>query len=129
MRKLVYTLLTGQATLTDHIPADRWIQSSDVDQEPVRPFAVIAMDEAVRGATRKPGVRRLRIHIHDDPGSYIRIDKILEDVIEFLGDVRAAQDADSYLAQADWIETSPDLFDDGHRTITKNASFVLAGRG
>ena len=130
MRKLIFELITAQGFLTDKIPADRWLQSSAVDTEPARPFAVIGMDENVRGATRKPGVRRLRIHIHDDPGSYVRIDKIIEDLIDVLDNAKEIQgDDDSYLAQADWNETSPDLFDDGHRTITKNASFTLVGRG
>jgi hypothetical protein len=98
------------------------------DNLPARPFAVIRL-----GVT-SPGMAHIKrgtaeIWIHDDPGSYDRIDAILKSVYDRLnGAEHLTDEAGNELMSSTWRGTSGDLNDPGFRTITKNISFEIVGK-
>lgn len=131
IRSLIRERLVADATITTLIPADRWLASSSVDAEPpARPFAVLRYLGVNPGMSRI-NQTRLEVWIHDDPGSYKRIDDIIRRVRANLDGVEQASDSggSTQLIQARWEGDSVDLFDDGYRTNTKSSGFTLTGTG
>lgn len=131
MRKLLYRALTEDETLLAEIPIDRWLSGGSVDTTPALPFAVIKFGggDVIPSPSRNP-VSRVEIWIHDDKGSYTRIDRIL-------GLVKTRLDGngfvwsnlpDEWITQAEWTSTSGDLVDGGYNTNTRLASYKLVGR-
>lgn len=98
------------------------------DQLPARPFAVIRIGVASPGMAHiKRGTAE--IWIHDDPGSYDRIDGILKSIYDRLdGAEHLTDDEGNELMSSSWQGTSGDLNDPGFRTITKNISFEVVGK-
>lgn len=130
MRRTVYSLLSG--SLLGYVPEDRWYQHGTIDETPAKPFAVYRLSGTFPGVTARSKVRpvRLEVWIHDEPGSYIPIDSALDDVeglLEAVVHVSAAENES--ISQVQWESRSPDLTDDGFRTICKMSAFTLIGKG
>lgn len=131
MRKLLYRALTESAVLLAEIPIDRWLSGGSVDITPALPFAVIKFGGGdVVPSPSGWGISRVEIWIHDEKGSYTRIDKILNLIKDHL-------DGNSFMwidlprdniAVAEWTSTSGDLVDGGYNTNTRLASYKLVGR-
>lgn len=86
-----------------------------------RPFIVIRFSGSV------PDVgdfQDVAIWVHDDPGSYVRIDTLLGLIRTKLVGPVAQQDAVAVVWQGD----SPDLADDARGTVVRTASFRMAAR-
>lgn len=98
------------------------------DNLPARPFAVVRLGVFGRGLAHvKRGTAE--IWVHDDPGSYDRIDVILKSVYDRLDGAAHLKGEDgSELILSTWTGTSGDLNDPGFRTITKNISFEIVGK-
>ncbi len=127
MRKTIMSLLEGANS-----GALSWHQQGSLDEAPPRPFGTYRLRITERGVTAQSKVRPvgLEIWVHDDPGSYLRIDGILnklEAVFDVVVNASAAEGEN--IAQTRWEERSPDLNDDGLRTITKMVSYTLIGKG
>jgi hypothetical protein len=127
MRELIHTWLTTQTYLTTIIPAERWIQQGAVDDPPPRPFAVVGFADRPRSdmGSAQP---RLAVWVHDDRGSYAKIDSILQYVEETLPGAVPLEDSDSRIVDIRWDGSSADLTDDGYNTNTRNAQFIITGR-
>jgi hypothetical protein len=127
MRNLVYKAITENPVLTGFIPVERWLASGGVDEtHPPLPFGVIKFAGDEIGVSRH-AVPRLEIWIHDERGSYMRIDQILEAVREELDD-HSFRWPEGVIALLDWQSYSPDLIDDGYNTNTRMAAFFVVGR-
>lgn len=128
MRDIVRDLCTAGS---QEIPKERWKSSSSIDEDsrPPLPFAVLVF------GTTSPGMGRVRrrtvtVWIHDEPGDYTRIDRILEGVSGTLDGAEHVTNGDgTELMSASWQATSGDLVDGGFRTITRNATYTLIGTG
>jgi len=129
MRQLAYRAITESARITALIPADQWIGDGGMDiTKPQTPFGVIKFAGDERSPSRH-GVPRVEVWIHDDRGSYMRIDQILAAVrTELDTNVFAFPDMPGELICFDWQSYSPDLIDDGYNTNTRMAAFLAVGR-
>ena len=131
MRSLIRGLIIADSELMGLIPAERWVSGGSLTAEnaPARPFAVIRF-----GVT---GVGMAHIHrmsatiwIHDDPGSYGQIDDIIFRLNAILDGVEQVSDgAGNELMRCSWESNSGDLYDPGFRTITRNSTFAIVGKG
>jgi len=126
MRKTINALLDSAGTgLT-------WHQMGSIDEIPAKPFGIYRMSGDVPGVVSRGGPRILNVEfwVHDTPGSYLRIDgmlKALELKLDAVQHFSAAPGEN--IAEATWLSRSPDLNDDGFKTICKMTSYQLIGRG
>lgn len=132
MRKTIFKVLSENTP--EELPIERWYQLGSIgDVPPARPFGIYRLSSTLPGLTtrsRAGRTPRLEIWVHDDPGSYVRIDGILsslEDAFTAVSNLSAAEGES--IAQADFESRSPDLNDTGFRTICKMSSFKLVGKG
>lgn len=129
MRKTVYSLLKD---VHPDIPAERWYQMGSIDETPEKPFGVYRLAMTQPGVTRRSKYRptSLEVWVHDTPGSYTRIDEVLNAVEDVLDAVIYASAAPTEsISAADFVSKSPDLDDTGFRTICKMSSFNIIGKG
>jgi hypothetical protein len=127
MRKLIYEWLTSDDYLTSVIPADRWLQQGAMDDPPARPFAIVGFDDRPRSNIGSPQPR-ISIWVHDNRGSYFRIDDVIKYLEEELPNAVPLEDDSYRIADIRWDASSGDLTDDGYSTNTRNARFILTGR-
>jgi hypothetical protein len=129
MRATIVSLLTG---VVEHIPAERIFQLSAIDETPVKPFMVYRLSGTSPGVTRasKSRVSRLEIWVHDNPGSYTRIDGTLTAIENRFAEVtyESAAEGES-ISVIDFDARSPDLDDTGFQTICRMSSFTIIGKG
>lgn len=131
-RAAVYEMISTDATLrTIGLADDATFITSGTDSPDVitqRPFVVIRWEDEIPFA---PGLatRNCTVWVHDDGQDYQRIDAILDRVREILTNPNhVVGDDGRSLTQADWRGASSDLYDDGYRTITRNATYQVASR-
>jgi hypothetical protein len=124
MRALVHQWLTSHAALTALIPAERWIQQGALDNPPARPFAVVGFTDRPRSdvGSAQP------IWVHDDRGSYSRIDSVVELLEADLPNATPLEDSANRIVDIRWDGSSADLTDDGYSTNVRNVNFTLTGR-
>lgn len=128
---ILHGLILEESRLTDVIPPDRWFAASAVDEKN-RPDALFAV---IRYGVRSRGMAHLHrlpmeIWVHDEPGSYGTINSVVADLRGILDGVVHHEDSDgNELMSADWVSDSGDLFDPGYRTIVRNTSYNLIGKG
>jgi hypothetical protein len=127
MRKLIYQALTSSLPLVAEIPIVRWIQGGSMDAQIARPFAVYRIVDDIP-TTVHSSQPRLQVWIHDNRGSYTRIDRILELVRTTLENAVPMENSTHRIVDVEWTGDSPDLVDEGYDTNTRNASFILTGR-
>jgi hypothetical protein len=127
MRELIFGALTASAPLTAEIPAARWIAGGAVDEPPARPFAVVRITDSppTPHGTAQPSVQ---IWVHDDRGSYVRIDKILKLIRAALESAVPMENTTDRIVCVEWQGDSPDLTDEGYNTNTRNSGYTLTGR-
>lgn len=131
LQKITRNLIIATPALSSLIPADRWVPASALNEEnaPARLFAVM------RWGTTGIGVGPVRRHtltiwVHDDGGSYEEVNSVLRALDARLTGVTHASDGEgSEIIQIDEPTFSGDLYDPGFRTITKNITFNIVGKG
>lgn len=130
MRKTIMSIL-NDPTLTALVPGG-WHQQGSLDAAPDRVFGTYRLRGSVQSVTSRSLSREvgLEVWVHDDPGSYLRIDNILKELERILKAVVHASAAEGEsISQTKFESRSPDLNDDGLRTICKMTSFTLIGKG
>lgn len=124
-RTWLYERLTTDAALTAIVPAASVHGAGSLLVPPDRkPFLIVNLAPLLRGPF--PGVRwqDCTVWAHDEPGSYLRIDNILDQVERVLS---------PSVSSGDYVQTvfqgrSQDLTDDALGTITRNVALRLAIR-
>lgn len=110
------------------LPVDGTFQANAVDTPEIRPFVVIRWEERTR-AFGDRGFDQVTVWVHDTPGDYTRIDRMLARIKAVLDAATHVPGSDDrILTQVDWTGDSGDLYDDGWSTITKNAGFRVVSR-
>jgi hypothetical protein len=125
--------LIRQAIINDSIMIGYGINGAnafavDVDTPQTRPFLQLRWGRNDAGMSRVT-VRNLVIWVHDEPGDYALIDAILLRLRTLIPLLVGESNGTGNLVDVTWAGDSEDLADDGHGTITRNASFILVGSG
>lgn len=124
-REWVYAQLVGDTDVTDLVPAERIYGGGALTGHPgAVPFVVLRFGPEVERAGRAAREKECAVWVHDDPGSYLRIDEVLAAVRWAL--VGSVSEAGAIAVE--WQGTSPDLADDVMDTITRNTSYALTER-
>lgn len=111
------------APLHPDVPPERMFSASAINKQHERPLI------GMRLHTGFPTQRRLgeRLYVqvwaYDNPGDYMRIDRVLKNVRRAL---EGLQPFGPFL-EASWIEDSVDLRDDPMEAITKYSRFQVTG--
>lgn len=131
IRSIVLQKVVGTTALTSLIPADNWWSSGSLKDEnaPPRPFVVIRYGVVNAGMAH---IHRgsVTFWIHDDLGDYSKINAVLKVLYDTLNGQEHLSDTDgNEVIKVEWDNTSSDLFDPGYRTITRNITFNLVGKG
>lgn len=122
-RTWVHATLVAAPAVTQSVPAVDIIGSGSAVMPKRRPCIVIRMEEdgkAFRGAESARN-RQATIWVHDDFGSFLRIDAILGAIKLALEGAPAAPG----VVCAEWQGDSIDLNDADQGTLVRNSSFKL----
>ena len=128
MRAIVRSAIIADAQIQSDGIAAANAFAVDVDTPQQRPFLQL------RWGTNNIGLdvvtkRFLVIWVHDEPGDYTRIDRILLRLREILPPLAGTTSGTQSILAVEWTGDSEDLTDDGHGTIARTASFTLVGTG
>lgn len=127
MRAVVRSAIVADATLVTFGVTPEGVLAGDIDTPEPRPFLNLkwgTTNPALKGAAQQT---TLVIWVHDNPNDYERIDNICRRLRVLLPSLVGMQDVNDYVSQIAWTGYGPDLKDDGHRTITRQANFTLNG--
>lgn len=130
MRGLLFNQITSSPTvLVAGLPPLQVFAASALEERPADPpFAVVRFGTTGRGMGKIVRAHA-DIWVHDEPGSYVRIDNILAAIRGTLDGVNHLADGvGNEIISAEWTSDSGDLIDQGYRTITKNTGYDLIGR-
>lgn len=133
LRGWVVSRLENDANIIAIVPIDRIMSSGAVGlpntptEEPARPFIVVRgnADENRINAARS---QRFQVWVHDNVGSYVRIENLLEMVRAALEPTMPHTVGSTRVTSVEWEGGSDDLFDDTFGTGTRFAQFRLTGR-
>lgn len=132
MRKTIMQIIAAVPAVTDEIPMDRWYGASSITETPEKPFGIVRISGTGPGVTRRSRSKeaRVEIWIHDKPGSYLRIDRLLTELeMAFDAVVHASAEEGESISQADYDSRSPDLEDQGFGSICKSIIYTAIGKG
>ena len=122
-RAWVYDKLRLGPAVTS-IVAERIYSSGELEAAPKdKPFIVLRFDDETP-EIEEASFQDVTVWVHDEPGSYVRIDEALSAVRTTLEGPVVAPDG----VYATWLGDSPDLADDARQTLVRNSAFRLAGR-
>lgn len=129
VREVVTTQLISDATLNaDGITLNSTFLSHDKDTPQVRPLMVLRWQDTSPGLG-PVNQRNLQVWVHDKPGDYTRVDRILKRVHALLTTMFGvnAGDASSWVSQIDWRGDSDDLNDDEAVTFCRYSNYTITG--
>lgn len=133
-RAVVYQLLASDAELVGlGLPEGNIYASSAVDTPASWPFLILRWQERDVAHTDPElgdvgGEWLLQLWAHDRGQDYMRIDALLERGRQLITGAAQYTAAGETLVAARWAGDSPDLYDDGFRTVTKHADFQVVSR-
>lgn len=125
MRQTMHSLLTTEATLTAIVPSDRWYQAGNVIDVPLTPFVVERWIAPVPVSGRF--ARQLRLDIHDQRGSYSRIDAFLAAVEPILKAVQQFEGPDGRIAECTFLGNGGDQEHEDYGTNYSWSSWQVIG--
>jgi hypothetical protein len=130
VRTALYQMLQQDAELFALV-GDRIHGSSGTDGEDdqslgiARPFIVIRMSGDFPGAGSMMQ-RSAEVWAHQEPGSYVEVDRILKRVRACLKETPFGHDGE-WIVDAIYTQTSPDLYDQTRRTNCRMSAFTITG--
>lgn len=128
MRTLIRNAIVVDATLTGLGVVSAGVLAGEVDTPAQRPFLVLRWGDTIPGLDTVDR-KVLVIWVHDNPGSYSRIDSVIRGLKVLFRSMEADQHATGWLIKAEWVTDSGDLTDDGHGTIVRTTSFNFVSSG
>lgn len=134
MRQTIRDVLLAETDLTDIVPVSRWFQAGRVLDRPAKPFVVLRWLAPVSsGAAYGRYMEQLRVDVHDERGSYARIDAVLgtpdtgSGVYGVLSGLQQHVGADARIAQCDYLGHSGDQEDPNYMTNYRFNSWRVIG--
>jgi len=128
-RAAVYGLISADLDLQLlGLDPNATFSANATDSPTYRPFVIIRWeDHTATFADRGP--QNLTIWVHDDGQDYARVNDMLQRIREVMADaVHVVGNDGDTLTESRWLGSSSDLYDDGYRTITRNATFRVVSR-
>lgn len=128
MRAAIRLAIVGDSQLQALGVISSGVLSGDIDTPEARPFLNLkwgTTNPAPFGGAAQQST--LTIWVHDEPNDYERIDAICRRLRVLLPSLVGMQDTDDYVSQVAWTGDGIDLKDDGHRTITRQANYLING--
>lgn len=125
-RTWIKETLSEDEDVTDIVPADRIISSGLEHPPEARPFIIVRLFPVT--TMLKEGIAHRQIadvSVHDEPGSYVRIDACLSAVRTALAGPVASVGG----VACEWQGDSSDSIDEGFKTLFRSATFRLIGTG
>lgn len=129
MRRLIYDLLSSDATLMALLPGGLYGDRSLVETPSVKPFGVLMHEGPSNGMSARVNRSTVVLWVHDEVGDYTRIEAALRRARALLLAAVQVEKNGVWLMEADWSGDSVDLYDDARGTNVKNATFPLVGSG
>lgn len=130
-RVWVRDTLVASATFTDRLPAESFFAGGSLEGPPDnRPFAVLRMEPEGRGPFKGISVARGSLWVHDEPGTYLTIDQILQvsrDILCGEGAIEGQRIAANGGIIV-WRGFSGDLANTDYGTILRTSTFDLYGK-
>jgi hypothetical protein len=123
--------LRQYAPLTAQIPTRQMLAAGSMTARPESvPFLIIEIGSVYTGPFPGVSEQDLYIHVHDEPGDFMRIDEMLRLVRLAMMSGSDLQTNSARIAggiACSWANDSRDLSDDMYRTIYKTSSYTLRG--
>lgn len=126
MRKALVQALAASAPLVAAVPTARWFAAGAVPDTPVKPFLVVRWLAPVPLDAGRYG-EQLRLDVHDERGSYVRIDGILKLISNVLTPIEQYVGTDGRITQCDYTGHSGDQEDLEKVTNYKFCSWQVIG--
>lgn len=125
----VYEWLTSDPAVAAELPAERWYGRGAVVDTPETPWGLLVHLSTIRlGGGRD--VYPMQVAVHDEPGSYVRIDMIQDLVVVRLKALAQFTGAGGVrVVQADYLGRGGEETDPDRRTIYKMTNWQLAVGG
>lgn len=128
-RAAIYNALKEDAVISSAAPGYGCYPNNAADTPEEQQFLILRWLDTTPGPVKGRGPQALQVWAHDHSGSYEIIDKMLKRVTEVLLSLTHVQGGDGKTVTCvDWTGESQDLYDDGFRTITRNAAFTVVSR-
>lgn len=118
IRTWVYGVLSGDPAIADPVTTNTEVRIYPVNvlnSVPDSPYIVYKIMPEIPeniGAARRT---QLQVWVHDDSGSYLQIDDLLEEIKRAF----MTHPNEGDFLQARWLDDSEDLFDEGTNTISR----------
>lgn len=126
MRKVVYDALKAGNTV---VGAGLLFEASSIEGAPnEKPFAVMRYGPIATGMGSAV-VRTMSLWVHDERGSYTRIETALRRARVIMDGLQNIQTERGWLMSCEWIGDSGDLLDDVFRTNVRYSEWRLVGTG
>lgn len=131
LRVTTFQLLTTTPALVALVPLNRWFPRGAQIDKSQTPYVVMAwVGTLTTGGRNSPEL--LDVYVHDQVGSYTRIDKILalvKPALEGAAHYRGSDGEGFPLVQADYLGRSADSVDQGNGTLFRFCSWKILGGG
>jgi hypothetical protein len=125
----VRSAITQDQALIDLGVTPEGTLSGDVDTPEQRPFLNLKWGQTLPSFKNQTTITTtLAIWVHDVPADFAKIDAILARLRVLLPAIVGRVNGSSEVQVIEWLNDSPDLQDDGHRTIVKVANFTVVGK-
>jgi hypothetical protein len=133
VRKTIYGVLTSASALTAIVPVARWYEAGAVVDQPKKPFVVLRWIAPVPSTGSGRWLNQLRVDVHDERGSYSRIERLLGNpysgggVYDVLTGLANYVGPDGRITQCDYLNHSGDQEDEVYGTNYKFSSWQVIG--
>jgi len=118
-RSAMYSVIHGDARL-EELGFTTVYAQNEVDTPPENRFVVLRWESPDPKAFAQKAVDHCVVAFHDKDQDYGQIDLAIERVKEIVRDVLHVSGGDGWvMTQASWNTDSPDLWDDGFKTVTR----------
>lgn len=131
LRVTTFQLLTTTPALVAQVPLAKWFARGAQIDKTQTPYVVLAWVGTLTTGGRN-STELLDVYVHDQVGSLVRIDKILDAIRPVLQGAMHYAGADGSgfpLVQADYLGKSQDGVDQGNGTAFRFSSWKILGGG
>lgn len=133
MRSLIRSRILADSQIVAAGIVPSAVLAGQIDTPAERPFINLIWGDTNEGLATV-NTRLITLWVHDTPGDYARIDRILFRLRSVLTAIEATSWTEGggqsgWVTAVEWEGDSGDLTDDGHGTIVRTSSYTIIGSG